>query len=234
MLVFGLLGLALLSGVPAIMCFIPKSMPHPMNEDCITLHYRGLELLDNNGILGRQYTAVTSISSDDGGEWRGEFLEEGYNPFERYYPNGTLREEGACSFEIMGFEHCPFPDWHDLQWSRCYLPDGTLASKVVDGTGTQTLFTPEGVKVWELVLKDYQRVRYTLWYPNGQILGTSQYTIDGFEDGPFVNFHDNGKKRLEGAYKHGERIGKWTHYDRNGLVEWVDDYTRDSDPQEPE
>ncbi|MCK4872700.1 MAG: hypothetical protein KAS72_08250 [Phycisphaerales bacterium] len=201
----------------------PNSMPHPMNEQYVTLHYVGLGLTDGDGPLGKRYIAVTMRSPDDDGLWRCEFDGPGYNAFKSYYPDGTLSEEGACLVEVMGLEDAPYPDRHDLQWSRSYRPDGTQASEVVDGTGVQTIWTPGGIKTWELELRNYQRAKLSWWYPNGQLL-TVQTFDNGKRHGSFVSYHDNGQKKLEGAYDHDARIGTWTRYGRDGSVESVEEY----------
>jgi len=36
------------------------------------------------------------------------------------------------------------------------------------------------------------------------------------ENGPYVEYWDNGQKKLEGHYKNGEQNGLVTHWDENG------------------
>jgi hypothetical protein len=35
-------------------------------------------------------------------------------------------------------------------------------------------------------------------------------------DGRFVQWHPNGQPAIEGAFKEGRKVGKWTYYDENG------------------
>ncbi len=200
-----------------------KSVPHPMNEAVMSAHYRGFGLQGAPGILGRKWTAVTYVPPDAGGYWRFEFEAEGYNRFRGYYPDGTLREEGECYVEVMGLPPQPFPDPHNLHSARCYRPDGSLFSEVINGTGVQTICTPEGVKTWELELKDFQRVRLTMWHPNGRLQQELQY-VSGKPHGLFVTYDAEGRKTTEGAYKTGERTGTWTRYDPDGSVVSLEQY----------
>ena len=166
---------------------------------------------------------MTYAPPREGGRWQFEFRREGYSPFKGYYPDGTLREEGECLVELMGAHHQPFPDPNDVKWSKCYRPDGSLGSEVVDGTGTQTLWMPDGVKIGELQLRDYQRVKMTTWYPNGELQMIIPY-VDGKRDGPYVAYDAQGRKESQGAYRADERVGKWTQYHPDGSVKSIETY----------
>lgn len=203
-------------------CVYPKSIPHPMNEKYVTAYYRGFGLPGAPSILGTLWDRV-QISATDGGKWIFEYEHEGYNNFKGYYPNGNICEEGECFVEIMGFHDQPFPDQHKVRNSKCYLPDGTLGSEVKDGTGIQTYWTPKDVKTWELVLKDYVRQKLTMWYPNGQMLGTKDYS-EGEVHGPFESYYQDGNIKTTGSYIRGKRNGTWKRFHENGLVESLEVY----------
>lgn len=199
----------------------PKPVPHPMGE-IFTAYYRGFGLPGASGILGKQWGRVEMLA-DDGGKWVFQFKKEGYNPFKGYYPDGTIREEGECLVEVMGFHNQPYPDSSSVRSSKCYLPDGTLASKVENGTGIQTYWTPSGVKIWELVLKESVWQKLTRWYPNGQLIQTQEY-VEGKRQGPANAYYPNGTIRFVGSYDYGKRNGRWEHYQKDGKLEYVEVY----------
>ena len=187
-------------------------------------HYRGFGIPGaEDPILGKRYYRITFAYEDTYMET--EYKGLGYNNFRRFYPDGTLAEQGQCMVELYDSPLQPVPDESDLLWSKCYRPDGTLCSEVKNGTGTQMYWTTEGVKIWELELANFKRVRHTMWYPNGQLLTTQPYT-DGFVDGPFVSYYPSGAKKNEGAYSKGDRAGKWIRYNEDGSISKIEDYTR--------
>ena len=123
--------------------------------------------------------------------------------------------------EVMGFENGPFPDWHDLKWAKCYKPDGSLGSEVIDGTGTQMIWAQDGTKIWELELVNYQRASHTMYYPNGQLLVHQEYK-DGKVHGSCISYYPTGVKQTEGTYEAGEQTGDWIHYNEDGSVKSTD------------
>ncbi len=225
------LAVAVISAIPVIWYLVPKSEPHPMNEEYFTAHYRGFGLTNDNSIFGKRWYAVTFILPDDGGRYRYEFNREGYNPFKGFYPDGTLREEGECYVEVMGFHDQPFPAHENLKWTKCYRPDGSLGSRVEGGTGTQTIWTPDGTKTWELELKNFKRVKLTQWHRNGQLRKVLNY-VEGKRDGPFISYDAKGGKKTEGAYKAGERAGTWKRYNPDGSVGSIEKY--EDHPEKPQ
>ena len=200
----------------------PKSMPHPVNTEYATAYYRGFGVPGAPGLLGRLWGRV-EMSEIDGGTWVFEYEHEGYNNFRRYYANGDIREEGECWVEIMGFQSQPFPDDTNLRSCKCYRPDGTLGSEVRNGTGTETGWTAEGVKIWEGVLKDYVRQKHSIWFPNGQLRQTQDYA-EGNVHGPFKSYYQDGSVETVGAYSFGERIGTWERYHEDGTLKSVERY----------
>lgn len=51
----------------------------------------------------------------------------------------------------------------------------------------------------------------------------------GPSDGPYKDEYNNGQVKEEGAYRDGEKSGKWIYYWRNGNVQTVGYYT-DGEP----
>ena len=198
----------------------PKSQPLTVHPSYVGL-YRGLGLTDDDGFFGKSYYHVTI--SDEYGRTEVCYSKPGYNRFRGFYKDGTLRAEGECLVELTGHPKLPCPDVHSVRFGEYYTPDGTLASEIEDGAGVQTYWTPDGVKTWELELRDFKRVRHAMWYPSGQLLTKKTYK-DGQVDGPFVSFYPSGAKKTEGAYSTGKRSGKWIRYREDGSVEEVEEY----------
>lgn len=198
-------------------------MPHPMLPSEMQHLYRGFVFPDGTSIFGKQWFAVIWDSKSDGSHWRFEYIKEKYNPYKAYYSDGTLQQEGECLIEIMGFEDGPYPDWHDLRWAKCYKPDGSLGSEVIDGTGTQMIWAQDGTKIWELELVNYQRASHTMYYPNGQLHVHQEYK-DGKVHGSSISYYPTGVKQTEGIFEAGEQTGNWIHYNEDGSVDSTDSY----------
>jgi hypothetical protein len=187
-------------------------------------YYRGFGLSREPGILGRNYFRVRwwTTASEDG--WTDvEFSGEGWNTFRGTYPDGTLREEGVCWVDLNGIYDEPWPDLHNVKTGRYYDPTGKLHSEIHNGTGRQTYWTRNGTRVWEMDLKDYKRVRVTMWHDNGQFSIEENY-LDSKEHGRFASYNRAGQKTREGEYSHGKRVGKWTEYKPDGSIAEVTDY----------
>jgi len=44
------------------------------------------------------------------------------------------------------------------------------------------------------------------------------------ENGPYVEYYDNGQKSYESHYKNGEQHGRWTRWHENGQKHWESQY----------
>ncbi len=132
-----------------------------------------------------------------------------------------MQQEGACLIEVIGFENGPYPDFYDVRWAKCYRPDGSLGSEVIDGTGTYTLWMQDGTKAWELKLVNYQRTAHTKWYPSGQLHGHQEYK-DGSVHGPLIVYYPSGAKKTEGDYDTGLPKGDWIRYNEDGSINSVE------------
>ena len=200
----------------------PKS--HTLSvSPCCTGHYRGFGVGGAEGpILGKRYYQIT-VNVPGESYSKVEYKRAGYNDFKRFYPNGTLAEEGQCMVEPYTSPE-PIPNHHDLLWSKCYKPDGALCSEVRNGTGTQMFWSPDGVKTGEVVLADFKRVRLSIWYPNGQLRVTLNY-VDGLMEGRSVSYYHSGAKKTEGTYSKSDPVGKWIWYNEDGSISKIKDYT---------
>ncbi len=200
----------------------PKS--HTLSASPLLVgHYTGFGIPGmENRILGKRYYLVTF--SHKGNKLEVEYDGPGYSRFRRFYPDGTLAEEGKCMVELYDFPPQPVPDEHDVLWSKCYKPNGTLGSEVKNGTGTQICWNANAIKIWELELADFKRVRHSKWYANGQLQGACDY-IDGSMDGPYVSYYPSGAKQTEGMCSKGHAVGKWTWYNEDGSINKIEDYT---------
>jgi antitoxin component YwqK of YwqJK toxin-antitoxin module len=174
-----------------------------------------------NRILGKRYYLVTFSHKDINLEVKYE--RPGHNCFKRFYPDGRLAEEGECLVELYNAGE-PIPDESDVLWSKSYKPDGTLGSEVKNGTGTQIYWNANGIKIWELELADFKRVRHSKWYANGQLQGACDY-VDGSMDGPYVSYYPSGAKQTEGMCSKGHAVGKWIWYNEDGGISKIEDYT---------
>ena len=53
-----------------------------------------------------------------------------------------------------------------------------LGAEIENGTGVQAYWNCDGVKVWQLDVKNYKRTRCLLWNDAGQLLADEHY-VDG-------------------------------------------------------
>lgn len=203
--------------------FWPKTQPFEFGGGR-TGYYRGLGLVESDAFfVGKSYYLV-NCPTDNGAYCEVRFRGTGYNDFRGYYQDGRLREEGECFVELLGFHDRPYPDFNNVRSGRYYKPDGTIGSRIEDGTGIQTYWTADGTKTWELELRRHKRVRLSWWYPNGQIMTRYTY-VDGKRHGPFVSYYSSGKKKTEGAHSVGQCSGKWIRYNEDGSIKEIEDCT---------
>lgn len=169
--IFGIILLGL-----AIAWYYPKSEPHPINEALYTSYYRGFNLRQDSllePLLGKRYY---EFHVNDANRYCIITYEKpGYNKCRGYFPNGTLSEESTIYLELMGSPEMPYPDQHNIESGKYYNLKGKLVSTITKGTGTETLFYPNGQMMWELELASYQRVRIKRWDPKGKRLGDITY-----------------------------------------------------------
>lgn len=218
---------ALLAVALSLLCAWPRSCPL-FYSDHSTGHFRGLGLLDGPGLLGRSFFSVTWVEAYGPTEFT--FSGRGWNHFRGTYPDGSLREEGECWVDLNGSNHPePLPDTDRVKWGKYYNPQGKLISEIKDGTGVQTYWMPDGTKIWELELKDYERVHLSMWYENGQLHEIVEY-LEGKQHGPYVSYYPSGRKQGVGTYAKGHRI-EATHYKEDGSVDWVEQRQAGEDGQ---
>jgi hypothetical protein len=206
----------------------PKSARHEPSDSIG--EYRGFRSNWGTWLLGPRYYRLHRDAYDHDREigWYEttvEFEAPGYNRFRAFYPSGTLAAQGACkvAWERAGAESIPLFNPVDIKDAEFYKPDGTLAAKVVDGTGTQVHYEPDGLKNWEIEVRDFNWVHYRCWHKNGQLANESRFR-DGLWDGPVVGYHDDGTKEYERNYSAGKLVGLSTTYDARGRIHTIEDY----------
>jgi antitoxin component YwqK of YwqJK toxin-antitoxin module len=63
------------------------------------------------------------------------------------------------------------------------------------------------------------------WYDDGGLRTESRWS-EGRRDGPFVEYHRNGRKAREGTYLQDDRVGTWTIWYEDGGLEERGEYLR--------
>ena len=98
----------------------------------------------------------------------------------------------------------------DFRIIEHYFVDDTLENKIMrDSNG----------RITALVMQcNGQNVFAEEYYPNGQSMGTINYSKPGKIDGPVKYFHPNGRIRTSGAYTNGRESGLWHTYDSTGKL----------------
>lgn len=81
------------------------------------------------------------------------------------------------------------------------------------------------VRSTERLTNNVRNGRVIFYFPNGHIQVEANF-VDGFEDGPYVVYHDNGVPFYQGNYDHGKRTGIWEFYDKEGNLSHTTDYSK--------
>ncbi len=55
----------------------------------------------------------------------------------------------------------------------------------------------------------------------------SWHIVDGYEDGEYKSWYQNGQFSVVGQYKMGKPIGKWIYYHNDGSISEVSMYKED-------
>lgn len=190
------------------------------HDERIVGYYTGLGIKGREDtIFGKKYYKV--VIKNEHFDLRVKYDTMGYNDFKRFYPDGSLAEQGQCMVTQYSYE--PIPDDSDLLWSKCYKPDGTLDSEVKNGTGIKIIRDANGVKKWELQLADFAPARRTAWHSNGQLREIVTY-YKGEKQGPYTSYYPSGKKKTQGQYSKGQETGTWTWYNEDGTINKTRDY----------
>jgi antitoxin component YwqK of YwqJK toxin-antitoxin module len=80
----------------------------------------------------------------------------------------------------------------------------------------------DGYEAWCEARDTYGRPRRhgpsRTWYDDGKPWVNEAWK-DGARDGPFVEYHRNGRKAREGAYAAGRKTGRWVVWYESGVLE---------------
>ncbi|MBN4074183.1 hypothetical protein JYT61_01330 [bacterium AH-315-E10] len=90
-----------------------------------------------------------------------------YNNFKEYYSNGILKAEGMCYVQWSGDQIIYYNSW--LKWAKYYKPDGSLNCEVIEGSGIQRYWHPNGQLLWELTLQKNKRIKLKVWSKEGKL-----------------------------------------------------------------
>jgi hypothetical protein len=144
----------------------PKSCPLQMNVDYFTGCYRGFGMGDQPGFFGKNYFGIRF--EGEGAIVDSHFLSHDTARFVDRFADGRVRSEGECRIEWINPYEPDADFWNAVLNAKYYDPKGNLASEIVDGTGVQTYWTSDGVKVWEHTLKDGKSTHLRTWNINGE------------------------------------------------------------------
>ncbi|ACL67712.1 conserved hypothetical protein [Anaeromyxobacter dehalogenans 2CP-1] len=90
------------------------------------------------------------------------------------------------------------------------------------GTEPRGAAPPEGFEAWcagkDAAGNDRREGPARTWYDDGAPWTEGAYR-EGERDGPFVEYHRNGRRAREGAWAHGAKHGRWTIWYESGQVE---------------
>ena len=160
--------------------------------------------------------------------------------WKKFYDNGNLKEEKSYSQgKLDGY-------------LKRYNEDGKLVTAVKYNNGEVDLTAKDfdtGIEIKE----DYDKQGNLIFQGsfkkeipigihryfnnNGEVVKSETYDIEGnliakgvvlqngLEDGSWVYYYSNGKKRAEGVFRYGIKTGNWTYYYPNGKIQQKGSYT---------
>jgi len=126
---------------------LPKHTETVHDWSVYRLTYVGLDLFEEESLLGRRFTAIELRSPQSRYWWlKVDYAGPGYNHFVMRYADGTIQGEGECLVEGLT------PHLDQVCTCRCYGPDGQLISEVTNGEGTLMYTIPPGLRVERVFL----------------------------------------------------------------------------------
>jgi hypothetical protein len=200
---------------------------HPRHQELAageTGTYCGLGWHDGPGYAGKNWLLLRA-EEDDGCWWEVDLDGYGYSTTSGFYANGAVMERSVSLVEEGA--HCPLWDRHQVRDGTYFDLDGNVVSEIKSGTGRQTLFDANGVKSWELELRNGKRVELDWYWPTGHVLLSEAYDDQERRHGIFIEEYEDGIPKRRGRYEHGERVGLWYHLYPDGSVETLEDYGTD-------
>jgi len=111
------------------------------------------------------------------------------------------------------------------------VPEGgkfmTLMAEQFQITNSELVQLPEeqieidstGVDLMELpyiYVKDLNSKSYTEYYSDSTTVHFEVELKNGFKDGSFTEYYENGKEKMTGKFKQDKRDGNWRRYDEDG------------------
>ena len=104
----------------------------------------------------------------------------------------------------------------DFRVIEHYYVDDSLENKILKDSNGQ--ITAIGM------LCNGKQVFGEEYYPNGQSMGTINYSKPGIIDGPAKYYYPDGRIRTIGRYKNGQEKGLWYRYDSTGKLLTMEAY----------
>ena len=75
---------------------------------------------------------------------------------------------------------------------------------------------PMGTEVWCEKPDGTKHGRWTWWYGEGRPLSDGALDAEGKPNGPWIAWHESGKRKMQGRYVAGMKDGRWTMWHENG------------------
>ena len=183
----------------------PKwDLPYPDQPEMGRRWYRGFGLVDDRSIAGKLYYRIDEVLTlPEDGVCHIEFrYGREKHPFIARYPNGNIRAKGLCKVALIDGQ--PYAmDMTRISDAEYYSPDGKTKTVVQDGTGVETFWSADGVKVWEVHLENGKRTELKTWYRNGNRQIWAPHFKDGRVHGGEYHYNEDGTLRVIIYYENG-------------------------------
>lgn len=69
----------------------------------------------------------------------------------------------------------------------------------------------------------------SLYYPNGQLVGTTHYSAPGVVDGKSTYYYEDGRVKREGVWKATKKVGTWKNYNPKGKLTLIEEYDQEGE-----
>jgi hypothetical protein len=78
---------------------------------------------------------------------------------------------------------------------------------------------------FQMDLKDGIRTDFKGYFPSGHVIVHERYDSQEMRHGPFQTNNRDGTMASRGRYEHGERVGLWYHFHRDGSIANIKDHS---------
>ena len=181
----------------------------------------------NNEIIVSENINRYNSENNKDGVWK-EFYNNGNIKKEKSYLNGKLNgytkiyNENGKLLDAIKYENGEVDLKLNDQELNVEIKEEYDKNENLVFTGTYKKNIPIGIHRYFNKKGDViKSITYNIY---GKVIGEGKVLINGNNEGDWIVYYDNGKKREIGKYSRGKKHGKWTYYYKNERVQQLGSY----------